>query len=151
MGSPISEFLPDSRGHEDYRALAQELLSAGLQLEYEDLREKEAADEKAAEEEVDKKIELVYGAIPIPGGIRFVCNAPDAKRVQVAGDFNQWNSDDGDMVASRTPGVWQKELKMTPGRYAYRLVIDGRWQSDPANPYVESNPYGELNSVVEVA
>jgi chromosome partitioning protein len=151
MGSPISEFLPDSRGHEDYRALAQELLAAGLQLEYEDLREKEAAEVKAAEEEVDKKIELVYGAVPIPGGIRFVCNAPDAKRVQVAGDFNQWSSVDGDMAATKTPGVWQRELKMTPGRYAYRLIIDGRWLSDPANPYVESNPYGELNSVVEVA
>jgi len=151
MGSPICEFQPDSRGHEDYRALAQELLATGLQLEYEDLRQKETADVKTAEKEVDKKIELVYGATPIPGGIRFVCHAPDAKRVQVAGDFNQWSSEDGDMAATRTPGVWQKELKVTPGRYAYRLIIDGRWLSDPANPYVESNPYGELNSVVEVA
>jgi len=48
------------------------------------------------------------------------------------------------------PAVWRREYRLPPGRYAYRLIIDGRWCSDPANPYVESNPYGELNSVVEI-
>ena len=37
-----------------------------------------------------------------------------------------------------------------PGRYRYRYVIDGQWNSDPHNKHVESNPFGELNSVVEV-
>lgn len=93
---------------------------------------------------------MVYGAIPIEGGVRFVCHAPDAKRVQVAGDFNQWRESDSEMNPTELAGVWQKEVRLGPGRYAYRLIIDGRWTSDPANPYVESNPYGELNSVVEI-
>ncbi len=37
-----------------------------------------------------------------------------------------------------------------PGRYRYRLVVDGRWQADPHNMYAEPNPFGELDSVVEV-
>jgi hypothetical protein len=55
------------------------------------------------------------------------------------------------MELTEDAGVWRREFHVPPGRYAYRLIIDGRWCSDPANPYVESNPYGELNSVVEVS
>ena len=152
MGSPIAEFRPGSRGHEDYRALAQELLASGLHLEYEEMTRQEGAEAAQQERETDRKIQVVYGATLIEGGVRFVCHAPGAKRVQVAGDFNQWTADgDGaDMAATDQDGVWQKEFRLPAGRYAYRLIMDGRWTSDPANPYVESNPYGELNSVVEV-
>jgi len=153
MGSPIAEFKPGCRGHEDYRALAQELASMGLQLEYETIAVEEPAEIRRQEAEVDEKVAAVYGAIPVSGGIRFVCRAPGAKRVQVAGDFNQWQAVDGasEMLPTGEPDVWQKEVPLKPGRYTYRLVIDGRWMSDPANPYVETNPYGELNSVAEVA
>ncbi len=150
MGSPISEFLPGSRGHQDYRSVAQEVLATDLQLAYEDLEREQAGAAAQAEQAVDQKIEMVYGAVVVDGGVRFVCHAPDAKSVQVAGDFNQWRAGDGEMAPAPLAGVWQKEVPLPPGRYAYRLIIDGRWTSDPANPYVESNPYGELNSVVEV-
>jgi chromosome partitioning protein len=152
MGSPICEFRPDSRGHEDYRALAQELLASALHQEYEEMAREEVRQDRAQEQAVTEKIEMVYGATPIADGVRFVCHAPGARCVQVAGDFNQWSTAGGaaDMAAAERPDVWVKELRLAPGRYAYRLVIDGRWTSDPANPYVESNPYGELNSVVEV-
>jgi len=152
MGSPIVEFAPDSRGHADYKALAEELLSAGLHLEYEAMAREQAETAAREEKAVDVKIEIVYGATLIDGGVRFVCHAPEAKRVDVTGDFNQWKAGDGTSLMEPTdePGVWKKEVTLRPGRYAYRLVIDGRWCSDPANPYVESNPYGELNSVVEI-
>jgi len=152
MGSPVVEFKPQSRGHEDYRALAREILSADLQVAYEALERREAEARRQDEAAIDRKIAEVYGAIPISGGVRFLCHAPDATRVQVAGDFNHWNADgeDGDMHPTDRPGVWRKDVPLAPGRYAYRLIIDGRWCADPANPYVESNPYGELNSVFEV-
>jgi chromosome partitioning protein len=153
MGSPIAEFKPGCRGHEDYRALAQELASMGLQLEYDALAEAEPAEIRRQEAEVDTKVAAVYGAVPIKGGVRFICRMPEAQRVQVAGDFNQWKplNGDADMAPASEPGVWQKDVRLSPGRYAYRLIIDGRWISDPANPYVETNPYGELNSVVEIS
>ncbi len=150
MGSPVIEYSPGCHGHEDYTALAQELLACALHLEYEKEARREAEEAVRAEKEIDRKIEMVYGATPIDGGVRFVCHAPGAKRVQVAGDFNQWAAADGDLAATDQTDVWQKEVSVPRGRYAYRLIIDGRWCSDPANPYVESNPYGELNSVVEV-
>jgi chromosome partitioning protein len=153
MGSPITEFKPGCRGHEDYRALAQELASMGLQLEYEALAQAEPAEHRQEEAAVDKKVDAVYGAIPFKGGVRFVCRAGEARRVQVAGDFNQWKplNGDGDMAPTGQPGVWQKEFSLPPGRYAYRLIVDDRWMCDPANPYVETNPFGELNSVAEVS
>ena len=40
-------------------------------------------------------------------------------------------------------------MPVPPGRYRYRLVVDGTWKRDQYNTYVESNPYGELNNVVE--
>jgi hypothetical protein len=152
MGSPIAEFSTGSRGHEDYRALAQELLSAGLQLEYEEMARQEVRQRRTEEQAVNEKIEMVYGAIPTEDGVRFVCHAPGAKRVQVAGDFNQWSTggDESEMAATDQADVWTRAFRLPSGRYAYRLIIDGRWTSDPANPYVESNPYGELNSVVEI-
>jgi chromosome partitioning protein len=151
MGSPVSEFNPASHGHQDYTALAQELMTSTLHLEYEREVRQEAETAAAEEKAADEKIALVYGITLIDGGVRFVCHAPGAQRVQLAGDFNQWAPDNGEMAATGETDVWQKEVRVPRGRYAYRLIIDGRWSSDPANPYVESNPYGELNSVVEVS
>ena len=41
-------------------------------------------------------------------------------------------------------------MAVAPGRYRYRLVVDGAWARDQYNTYVESNPFGELNNVVEI-
>jgi len=41
-------------------------------------------------------------------------------------------------------------LPLGPGRYRYRYVVDGRWDADPHNNMVEMNPFGDMNSVVEV-
>jgi hypothetical protein len=43
--------------------------------------------------------------------------------------------------------IWTSVVKLDPGRYRYRYVIDGRWQSDPLNAEVEPAPYGGVNSV----
>ena len=152
-GSPISEFLPQSPAHEDYRALAQEFLSADLQMALEGDASAEVRQEAQEEQQLAERLEMVYGAVPIEGGVRFVCHAPSARHVRIAGDFNAWRpgDSDGEMRPTEVDGVWEREFRLPPGRYAYRLIIDGRWVSDPANPYVENNPYGELNSVVELS
>jgi hypothetical protein len=41
-------------------------------------------------------------------------------------------------------------MNLAAGRYRYRLVVDGQWQQDPYNETTEQNPFGGLNSILEV-
>jgi hypothetical protein len=41
-------------------------------------------------------------------------------------------------------------LKLAPGRYRYRYVIDGQWRSDPRNAAVEPSPFGGDDSLLEL-
>jgi len=97
-----------------------------------------------------RKIDRIYGPMALDDGCLFVIRAGNANRVQIAGDFNDWNPD-------RTPlqhvdrDMFQIKLPLRPGRYQYRYVVDGEWRNDPENHNVELNPYGELNNVVEIA
>ena len=54
------------------------------------------------------------------------------------------------MQPSGRPGEWKMRLPLSKGRYRYRLVVDGKWMTDPNNQYVEANQFGELNNIVEV-
>ena len=51
---------------------------------------------------------------------------------------------------SRWGRHWKSVLKLDPGRYRYRYVVDGEWRSDPLNAEVEPAPFGGFNSVVVV-
>lgn len=104
----------------------------------------------ATAEEIDRKIERVYGVRQTPEGVIFGTHAPGARRVSIAGNFNKWSTDLHVMRRGSLDGDFELLVPLAPGRYTYRLVVDGRWQHDPANKVVETNPYGELNSVVEV-
>jgi hypothetical protein len=46
--------------------------------------------------------------------------------------------------------VWKTVVPLEPGRYRYRYVVDGQWQSDPLNPSVEPSPYGGNDSILVV-
>ena len=79
---------------------------------------------------------------------QFAFRAPKARQVTLAGDFNNWSVEATPMRTDAKPGLWQTCLPLTPGRYRYRLVVDGKWITDPNNLYVESNQFGELNNIV---
>ena len=100
-------------------------------------------------QETQRKIERIYGPRAVEDGVVFTLRAMGAARVQLAGDFNGWNPDLAPMRLM-DEGGFQVRLPLGPGRYQYRYVIDGRWEKDPANERVAVNPFGELNSVVEV-
>jgi 1,4-alpha-glucan branching enzyme len=97
-----------------------------------------------------QKLEDFYGVRQLPEGLLFVAHFPNARNVGIAGDFNNWNPQT--MVANDggSTDTFRALVALKPGRYRYRLVVDGRWQSDPHNVYSEPNPFGELDSVVEV-
>ncbi len=47
-------------------------------------------------------------------------------------------------------GVYELCITIPPGRWQYRLVVDGRWMPDAFNDRTEPNPFGELNSLLEI-
>jgi len=47
-------------------------------------------------------------------------------------------------------GHWETTVALAPGRYQYKLIVDGEWIADPAAEENVSNEHGSLNSVIEV-
>lgn len=79
------------------------------------------------------------------GNVTFRLNAyPHARLVTLAGGFNGWNP--LSLPFTRHNGEWACRIDLGPGRYEYKLVIDGVWAPDPGNPEVVVNN-GHLNSV----
>ncbi len=100
---------------------------------------------------VEDKLARIYGVRATSQGLLFVQPLPQAKEVTVAGDFNGWSPVATPLKRDERLGVWQACIPLPPGRYRYRIVVDGTWMRDAFNNYVEANPFGELNNVVEIA
>jgi len=111
---------------------------------------KEHLPEKAKTADTDAKLSDYYGVSQIKDAVIFVSLYPRANSVQIAGDFNDWQPARNPMQKVGDSGVWQTQMKLPRGKYRYRLVVDGQWQQDPYNERTELNPFGELNSVIEV-
>jgi len=75
--------------------------------------------------------------------------APNAQRVYVVGDFNNWQIND-DAILSKVNGSWSTTLKLKKGQYRYKFVIDDQWRHDESNPLSESDPYGGVNSLLKI-
>jgi len=99
---------------------------------------------------LDEKLAALYGVRHTRQGTLFVQPPSDARRVAIAGDFNDWTPSATPLQYNAQLGVWEGCVQLQPGRYRYRLVVDGKWITDPHNTYVEANPFGELNNIVEV-
>lgn len=80
----------------------------------------------------------------------FILSAPDAEGVYLVGDFNGWRIDDESRLWNSGRGVWQKRMALSPGRYRYKFVIDGNWIPDPTNELAEPNPFGGIDSILEI-
>ena len=98
---------------------------------------------KTKTNEVSKK-----GSTP-PQKVRIEFHDEKAQSVSIAGTFNDWQPTATSMIAMGD-GRWVKELALPPGRYEYRLVVDGEWISDPSASEQVSNSYGGQNSVLIV-
>ena len=112
--------------------------------------ESEAAAETPKPLDTAAKLSEYYGVNQVEDAVVFVTLYPRAGSVQVAGDFNNWQPEQTPMQKVGDSGVWQTEMNLSPGRYRYRLVVDGQWQQDPYNELTELNPFGGFNSVVEI-
>lgn len=93
-------------------------------------------------------------------GILFRYQAPSARQVTLAGNFNNWGGTQGGgrydssidpLEDADGDGVWTIVVALPPGRYQYKYVIDGgvRWEQDPNNPDKASEG-GIENSMIVV-
>jgi chromosome partitioning protein len=98
----------------------------------------------------DEKIRDFYGVKQVGNEVIFAARFEHATEVAIAGDFNDWSAAASPMHPGKRNGEWETALALNPGRYRYRLVVDGKWITDPNNQYVETNQFGELNNIVEV-
>jgi hypothetical protein len=88
-----------------------------------------------------------------PDGVVFNYK-PDGRpsKLFLAGSFNDWNpanekylmtDDDGD-------GTWSITVKLPPGTYQYKFVIDGNWTKDPSSPSDAPDGFGGRNGKFDV-
>ena len=140
-GVPIVQYCRHCAGYDDYQALVAEV------LRHESEHPHVALDADATRTSPRDRLAEPSSPIVTPQEVTFTIEAPGAERVLLAGDFNDWGALDGSEM-DPIDGVWTKVLKLTPGRYRYRYVVDGQWQNDPSNAAVEPNPYGGHDSIL---
>ena len=81
--------------------------------------------------------------------IEFTFRAPEAKKVYIAGTFNDWNTKSMPMKKGKD-GTWKIMVKLSPGRYEYKYFVDGTWAQDISGAKLVPNPFGTYNGVIGV-
>lgn len=83
--------------------------------------------------------------------VTFYYKGDPADTVVLAGDMNGWKNEgegaDRMTDYDASSGLWSMTLRLEPGSYAYKYVVNGQWITDPANV----NPIVEGNSTFTVA
>ena len=80
--------------------------------------------------------------------VPFTVHAEKGKAVYLAGQFNDWDPTAKKMAFKA--GVYTATVKLAPGEYQYKFVIDGAWCTDPENMAYVQNDQGTYNSVITV-
>lgn len=132
-GLPVVRMAPSSNGAADYAALATEVAAR-------------------APAQLERMAETTLAAPP-PREVVIEYRDLGAADVRIAGDFNGWVPDRGVLSSTHQEGetrVWRKVLRLAPGTYEYRYVVDGEWREDPANPDRMPTATGPPNSLLVV-
>lgn len=100
----------------------------------------------------DDKLTAKRVSLPPPslaGNVTFKLKGfADAKVVALAGSFNNWEQ--SRTLFAKEGGEWVCRINLTPGKYAYKFIVDGNWMTDPANSVSEDDGQGNTNSIVIV-
>jgi len=131
-GQSALEYAKYSRGSKDYFHFAKELIYRG-----------EASLDTIMRSLVKERVKEL-------AEITFSLHEPDAKEVYLVGDFNNWKIDRANRFRRIRDGQWTKKMRLKPGKYHYKFVIDGEWREDPNNSDKVINNFGGFNSLIEV-
>lgn len=133
-GMPVIAYDKRCRGSEDYSNLAKEVIdwiAVGKKtVETENINLKQP-------EQTTRELKLTYFS-------------PTARSVAVAGDFNEWVAVQENRMISNENGLWSQTIRLQPGKYRYKFVVDGQWIIDPNNPSTELDEAGNINSLLVI-
>jgi len=91
-----------------------------------------------------------YSARRMVKPVNFFCFAPEARRVAVVGDFNEWRADAHPM--QRQPdGGWVLQVPLHHGHHLYQFLVDGTPALDPRAQGVGRNDRNERASLLAVS
>ena len=92
----------------------------------------------------------------IESPVVFTCHSDTAEVVFLAGSFNDWDPT-GTPMLREDDGRWTASLKLAPGRYEYKFVVDGDWCCEPGCTALTvdcthciMNDFGTMNRVLAV-
>ena len=155
QGKPIGEYDQKCSAFADYQDLAREVLSSestwsgGGAVELHRLDLAKLAGEIGTTPAFG--LETASGSRqPAEREVIFSLEASPQAVVQLAGNFNNWVPESLHFTDSHGKQVWHKTVSLKPGSYEYKYVVDGRWLLDPHNSRAIHDPYGGLNSVLNV-
>ncbi len=74
------------------------------------------------------------------------------KKIYLAGSFNGWNPGNDEYLLSDEDGdgIYSVTIKLEPGTYQYKYVVDSRWTKDPSSPATHPDGFGGHNGKFEV-
>ena len=75
----------------------------------------------------------------------FLRGYTNAKRVMLAGSFNNWS--ENALTMKKTDNGWLANVNLTAGKYWYKFIVDGNWMLDNDNALKENDGLGNINSV----
>ena len=81
--------------------------------------------------------------------VTFSLEAIHAEEVILMGDFNGWNLKKHPMNRNEK-GTWSKSVMLTPGKYEYKFMVDGKWVLDVNNNQACTNCFGTRNSIIDI-
>jgi len=84
--------------------------------------------------------------------VRLMFDAPGARRVAVAGDFNRWDADATLLTLEEGSRRWSVTLALRDGEHRYAFVVDGtRWVPDPRAARSARAENGRIYSLLTVS
>jgi len=75
----------------------------------------------------------------------FLRKQTNSRQVILSGSFNNWSSTG--LPMKLTDSGWIAKVKLGPGKYWYKFIIDGNWEVDKDNRLMENDGMGNDNSV----
>lgn len=86
------------------------------------------------------------------GRVRFRLRAPEARRVEVIGSWNDWGADDSRQRLREVgrSGLWEGWVVVGPGQHRYHFLIDGRPARPVDAPRYRADGFGGEDGVLEI-